>query len=385
MPPKPMPTFIMIKPKLLFHFPVVEFDTPSHFRNSYDLKNVHAFGSEPSQPVFGRGLLSLGPFYQEQFGNSFSMPWLVPPMSSPYSHQCKPRFLRPLGTLSPFNLMPKILGQPHCHGGQIIGLRQRCQRMIFSGPSSPLRRRRYVIGIFLPHHRGGLYLHGIKKTVTTQLLPKMKIITIMGIRNNRPCRQLPIDRLIYKLQGQFRFCLECSFGRNFGFGRPVRIFKPSFWNIQFPTDRAAELIAAPVKGYSNLAIGDLTQSPAILPSYTHGVFARFWERSFVNNPGLGSGEKINDFLGQAALDIMDRPGTLSNKLTQSLDICTRDSFRNRFDGFSVSIQQQPLQVYSRPMPSLTPAHWFKKLPEEQAQPSVQRFQLLFFHESTVDQ
>ncbi len=133
------------------------------------------------------------------------------------------------------------------------------------------------------------------------------------------------------------------------------------------------MIAAPVKGYSNLAIGDLTQSPAILPSYTHGVFARFRERSFVNNPDFGIGEKINDFPSQAALDIMDRPGTLSNKLTQSLDIGARDSLRNRSDRFSVSIQQQPLQVYARPMPPLTPAHRFKKLPEEQAQPSVQRF------------
>ncbi len=373
MPPKPMPTFIMIKPKLLFHFPVVEFDTPSRFRNSYDIENIHTFGPEPSQPVFGRGLLSLGPFYQEQFGNSFSMPRLVPPMRSPYPHQRKPRFSRPLGAISPFYLMPKILRQLHCHGSQIFGFRQRCQRRIFSGPSNPLRRRRDSIGILPPHNCGGLYLHGIRKAVAAQLPPKMKIITIMGICNHGPRRQLPIGRLVYKFHGQFRFCPECSFGRNFGFGRPIRVFKPSFRNIQFPTDRAAELIAAPVKGYSNLAIGDLTQSPAILPSYTHGVFARFRERSFVNNPDFGIGEKINDFPSQAALDIMDRPGTLSNKLTQSLDIGARDSLRNRSDRFSVSIQQQPLQVYARPMPPLTPAHRFKKLPEEQAQPSVQRF------------
>jgi hypothetical protein len=64
---------------------------------------------------------------------------------------------------------------------------------------------------------------------------------------------------------------------------------------------------------------------------------------------------------------------LSNKLTQSLNVGTGDSVCNLLNGFAVSVQQESFKINSGPMSPLTPAHWFKQISEELAQPMIQCF------------
>jgi hypothetical protein len=80
---------------------------------------------------------------------------------------------------------------------------------------------------------------------------------------------------------------------------------------------------------------------------------------------------------------LNRPSTLPNELTQSLDLSTGDSFRNRLYGFTIPIQQKPFKINSSPMSPLTLTHCVKQASEEHASPTVKSFQLLFLHEHSV--
>jgi hypothetical protein len=126
-----------------------------------------------------------------------------------------------------------------------------------------------------------------------------------------------------------------------------------------------------MKSDGHLAIGDLTQGSTVLPCYSDGMLAGFRERGFVNNPNFGIRKKIDHLQGKAPLDFLNSPWALSNKLTQSLNVGAGDSVCNRLNGFAVPVQQQSFKINSGPVSPLTPAHWFKKVSEELAQPKIQ--------------
>jgi hypothetical protein len=107
------------------------------------------------------------------------------------------------------------------------------------------------------------------------------------------------------------------------------------------------------------------------------------KRSFVNDPDLCLAEQIGHLMRQPALDFLDRPWTLSHKLTQGLHVRPFNAAGHRLNRLAFSIEQQALHVDPRPVPPFTPPHRFQQVLKKMGQSSLKPVQSLRLHAAKV--
>src|SRR3974377_1448266 len=132
-----------------------------------------------------------------------------------------------------------------------------------------------------------------------------------------------------------------------------------------------------------LAVAPLAQRAAVWPPHTHRMLARLGEGRFVDDPDLRFTEEINDFVGQAPLDLRDFPRTLAHELAQGLNISSLYAAGHGLNRFALPVQQQALQVDARPVAALAASHGLDQVFQEVLQATIQCFQGLRCHGVTV--
>ena len=138
-----------------------------------------------------------------------------------------------------------------------------------------------------------------------------------------------------------------------------------------------------MQAHRDLAIGDFTERAAILARYPNRVLPGLGKRGLIDNPDFCFTEQINHLMRQAALHFVNRPRTLSHKLTQGLHIRPFNAAGHRLNRLAFSIEQQALHVNPRPVPPFAPSHRFQQVIEKVRQPGLKPFQALRLHAAKI--
>ena len=206
-----------------------------------------------------------------------------------------------------------------------------------------------------PDLGGRFHRHRILQPPRAQARAKIMIVAVGRIGNHWQTGHIPLQHLIHQIQRQLVFAPVNDLIGNLALGPPCRGVQPGLGQVKPPPQRTTRLTGAPMQTDRHLTIGDFAQSSTILPSHAHGSVSRFGKGSFVNHPHFRLGQQIHHLLRQLLLDLFHRPGTLTDKLAQGLNIRASNSPGQWFNGLATTLHEQSLQIHLGPMMAFTAA------------------------------
>jgi len=169
----------------------------------------------------------------------------------------------------------------------------------------------------------------VAPTFGIQGVPQTGHRSVARVRRDPLPRQMPgLTRPAQQAQAQLGLCLIADLIRHTGLATALPVARPRLGQIQRLVHQGMSSLRDVGQKHAHLAVGDLSQRAAILPSHPNRLLALFGEAGLIQNPhAVPVAQPRTDIPLQAVDHRLGRPRCLRQEPLQSARRCTGNHLR----------------------------------------------------------